>query len=381
MYCIITHNMNPSTLRVINLSIDRKLFDPESAVSKRFVEYGKRCAEMHVIVHTPLGFSQLQLSPNVTIYPTNSVSKFSYVRDALRCAANIIKPGMVITSQDAFTHVVGVKLKRKFGNKLELQYHTDFMSPYFRKESLKNYIRYRLYVWSLSKADSIRVVSERIKRSISQKVHVPISVVPIFVDIQKIDDQISQYKGEKMYPQFNFVFLLASRLEQEKNIEMAIEAFAGISQAFPKTGMVIVGSGSQEQYLRKLTHKLNMQEKIIFPGWAESLIPFYASASAFLLPSNYEGYGLTLVEAATARIPIVSTDVGIVGGMLTPGADVLSCRVKDEVCFRIHMLRLISDTALYERIRMNAYQTIMGQTQKYDDYLDAYIKTLLLLTQ
>ncbi|MSR71097.1 MAG: glycosyltransferase [Candidatus Taylorbacteria bacterium] len=315
--------------KILNLSIDSKLFEENSAVSKRFIEYGKLVSELHVVVYTKKGFIQKKLVSNVYLYPTNTSFKFNYFFDALRLAKKILTSDMVITSQEAFTHMVGIMLKKKYGNTLELQYHTDFMSPYFKMESIKNYARYLVYCWSIKYADVIRVVSERVKKSIQLKNidQSLIRVEPIVVDVEKIKNTIPSFDLHKKYSQFDKIILMISRLEQEKDIVSGIKAFSEVLKEFPKTGLVVVGSGSQRSYLQNISNS-----SIIFEDWQNDTVSYYKTADIFLNTSRYEGYGITLIEASMCKIPIVTTDVGIVDEIISKGANCRVCPVGDIKC-------------------------------------------------
>ena len=106
---------------------------------------------------------------------------------------------------------------------------------------------------------------------------------------------------------------MASRLEPEKNIDLAIRAWTHVIQKSPDTGLIIVGRGSLTHHLHMLVNRLGLQSKVIFEPWIDmpTLISYYKTADIFLNTSFYEGYGLTLVEAHAAGCRIISTDVGV----------------------------------------------------------------------
>lgn len=360
--------------RVINLSIDEKLFSEGSAVSKRFIEYGKVFKELHVVVYTKRGFKEKKIASNVFLYPTNTFLKPLYFRRAFNISKRLVTTDTIVTSQEAFTHIVAIKLKKQFGVKINLQYHTDFMSPYFKKESFKNRIKHYLYIRSLVYADSIRVVSDRVKKSIEHIAKAPIHVLPLFVDIPSMEAALSTSKIEsnKYFPQFQFKFLVASRLEKEKNIDMLIEAFYCIVCMYPKTGLVIVGDGSQKSFLEKRVRELGIERNVVFEGWKDNLTPYYLTSNTFLLGSNYEGHGLTLVEAMVAGLPIITTNVGIVGELLTSENGILVCNVGDRDCFVKNMNSVIEDKLLCEQIKMSEMETVKKLKEPYGTYMERY---------
>jgi len=170
---------------VLMISTDRKIFEETSAVRARMAEYASLFEKLEIVVFAQKseGFSIVQIAPNCRIYSTNSLTPLFYIWDALKQGRKILKgeipAGWVITCQDPFeTGLVGWWLTREFCIKLNLQVHTDVFNPFFITESIKNRIRAWLAKKLLPKADSIRVVSERIKKSITT-----ISVIIIMINI------------------------------------------------------------------------------------------------------------------------------------------------------------------------------------------------------
>ena len=214
-----------------------------------------------------------------------------------------IKGFDLVTAQDPFEcGLVGYVAAKILRIPLQLQVHTDFLSKYFWQESLLNKIRVLMAKFLIPKADCVRAVSERIKKSLGKGI-----VLPIFVDAEKIKNAPIRTDLRAKYPQFDFIILMASRLTKEKNIGLAIEAMKEVIKKYPKTGLIIVGEGPE---------KKKDTANIIFESWSDDLASYYKTANLFLLTSNYEGYGRTLVEAAVASCKLISSDVGIAEAIL-----------------------------------------------------------------
>lgn len=343
-------------MKVLMISTDRKIFEEGSAVRARMIEYGKLFEELHIIVFAKGSkFYSEKLSENTQAFPTNSRNKLSCVFDAIKIGKKVMKnlgsDGTVISCQDPFeTGLVGWRLARKFNVKLQLQIHTDIFSPYFMNHSFLNRIRVLIASFLLPKAHTVRVVSSRIESSLVVRGYPreKISVLPIFVDTEKFKKD-SEFDLHDRY-RFKTIVLMVSRIEREKNVAEAIEIFESVAADYSDAGLVIVGDGGEKAVLVKKVKGHGLSERIFFEPWQGDLIPYYKSADIFLSTSFYEGYGLTLIEAALCGLPIVTSDIGVVPEVIKNDVHALVCPVGDRSCFTKALGRLISDTELQNRL-------------------------------
>ncbi|MBU4347926.1 glycosyltransferase [Patescibacteria group bacterium] len=469
-------------MKLLVIGSDRNLFKEDSDVWNRYLDYGKLFEEIHVVVFSKHNTNirmyanntnntnsrnkdtgqATRIGNNVFVYPTNHICKFFYLWNIYKITKQIIKKntiftssllfrtmvqnsekeldsrlrgndmkgkndrrgefgGWVVSTQDAFeAGLAGWMIKKIFKIPLQLQIHTDFLSPYFKRESLLNKLRVMLAKFLISRADGVRVVSERIKKSILRKsdflreVGLPkISVLPIFVDIEKIKSAPIRIDLHRKYPQFDFIILMASRLTKEKNIVMAIEAMQGLcannkggeepdsclrppaqnygrasgndptlkdeygasrengNDADKNIGLVICGEGLELKKLRQKVKDLKLEKIVVFEGWAEDLISYYKTADLFLLTSNYEGYGRSIIEVMAAGLPIMTRDVGLVHESMSTekNGTVFLIGDKDNIIKTIKYL--ISNGKDLIRFSENALKKV-ELLRKKDDYLKLY---------
>ena len=379
-------------MKVLSISTDINIFKEESAVLTRMMEYGSFFDEFHIIIFTKRSFSFRdrkfkgeKISSNVWIYPTNSWTKFHYIKDAVRLGNKIIKDrnfektNDVITVQDPFeTGLVGLKLKELFSLPLHVQIHTDFLSPYFKNHSHLNKVRIAISRKVLGSANAVRVVSNRIKRSLEEGklTKAPIEVVPIFVDIKAISEAVPRVSLAKKYPQFNFIILVASRLSSEKNIPLALEMMSRLIKKYPRVGLIIVGDGKEKNKLVSMVRKLDLERNVIFEHWQDDIISYYKTANMFLSTSEYEGYGLSMVEAVAAHCPTVATDAGVAPDLLHDGKSFV-CPVGNAECLFNNVKLLIEDTSLRKRYEFESFDNLDKITfSSNDEYLNKYKESI-----
>ena len=344
------------------ISADRKILEEGSTVRKRMAFYAEACEELHIIVFTRRNFQfsifnfqkvpKIQISKNCWAYPTNSLSRWFYIFDAIHIGKSTVKGQLskanyfVVSCQDPFlTGLVGWRLAKKLAIPLEFQVHTDFLSPYFRAESFFNRLRVLIARFLLPRADGVRVVSKRIRDSLIHDsrftIHdSKITVLPVFVGTGKIKKFPVSVDLRKKYNQFSCIALVISRLSREKNIMQAFRAFQESIKKIPDAGLVVVGDGPERERLERFVAVSGLGDRVIFEGWSEDVFSYYKTADLFLLTSRYEGYGRSLVEAAAAGCAIISTDVGVASEIL-PEADTLP--VGDGAVFSSRLSVLLGD--------------------------------------
>ncbi len=249
-------------------------------------------------------------------------SVFSFISGVFKgCNLMRRKDFDVITAQSPEHWALAWLLSSFFHVPWHMQVHTDILSPFFKKESFKNKLRVLFFKFLLPRADGVRVVSERIKKSIlahNRLLINELAVLPIYVDSGRIKDFIPKMDLRKKYPDYNFIILMASRLTCEKNIGLAFEAMAEFKKNNSRALLLIVGDGPEKENLKFKVSEFKLNNNVIFESWTDDLISYYKTADVFLLTSDYEGYGMSLVEAAFAGCKIISSDVGIASEILEP---------------------------------------------------------------
>lgn len=279
--------------------------DPKTEAGKRAEEYRRVLGDLDIIV----------CRGNI----------FSFV-DKFLMALGMMwqKKYDVITAQDIEHSFLAWMLSRLHSVPWQMQIHTDIFSPHFvgssalpAGRSVLNKIRVWLARFLIPRANGVRVVSKRIHESILWRLNLPQEVQPpkivtlsVFVDVEKIKNAPIKTDLHKKYGRDRFIILMASRITREKNIVLAIEAVKDLNAT-----LIIVGNGPESDNLKRGAPK-----NVVFESRTDDLASYYKTCDLFLLASNYEGYGMTLVEATAAGAKIISSDVGIAPEILDPVA-------------------------------------------------------------
>lgn len=339
---------------VLFVSNDPSIFDSASAARARMRAYAARLGALHVLSR---GSGEPLQEGNLYLYPVRG-PKLLAIRALPRRAKAVLAehPIDVVSAQDPFEF--GAIARRAIAGtraKLHVQVHTDFRSPWFVRGvrlpmALRNLVRRRIAGRTLATAAGIRAVSHRVADSIA-RAHpnaARASVIPIPVD--------PALPASAALPPAvrSFAFFAVGRLEAEKRVGDLIRALPAVLATYPYVSLVVAGDGRERRALVRLARSLGISRNVIFLGARPDARALMRSAHAFVQASAYEGYGLSLVEAALARLPIVTTDVGIVGEVLLPNEDAYVVPVGDVAALGRAMRAVIENAADRERMIRSA---------------------------
>ncbi len=147
-----------------------------------------------------------------------------------------------------------------------------------------------------------------------------ILLLPNFIDLQRFEsiatsrqsEQINQKSSSFKTESQNIVLLTVSRLIAWKGIEICLEAVSHLEDLPISLRIVGKGAPNYELSLRELAQRLGVSERVEFRGGVppSQIAEEYRTADIFVLASYFEAFGIVLVEAMAAGVPIVATNGG-----------------------------------------------------------------------
>ncbi len=139
-----------------------------------------------------------------------------------------------------------------------------------------------------------------------------IEVIYNGIDLSRFPDDCDKAKLRKSlgFEEDKTLVGIIARLDPIKNHAVLIESISLLKEQFPDIQLIIVGEGPMQKELQELVNELNLEDYVVFTGLRKDVPRILMALDLFVLPSTMEAMSVTLLEAMSASLPVVATDVG-----------------------------------------------------------------------
>lgn len=100
-----------------------------------------------------------------------------------------------------------------------------------------------------------------------------------------------------------------SRFDPVKRIDLLVDMLGRLTERFPRVALVLVGGGGELERIRRLVAERGLSNRVIFTGFVENPVRVQAALDLYVAASQKEGLPLAMLEAMTAGLAVVATDV------------------------------------------------------------------------
>ncbi|MFI8380438.1 glycosyltransferase family 4 protein [Leeuwenhoekiella sp. NPDC079379] len=239
-----------------------------------------------------------------------------------------------------------------------------------------------LFDWFLKRKlqkniDVIFAKTTKAKEYLENKGFTDITILPVGLDFKKQNPYIDQAQLDSFTTKFETTFLYIGKLEPRRDLTFVINVFRELIHSKNKNlGFVIVGKGPDEFKLRELVSTYNLKDRVLFIEQIANneIAHVYKSCDLFILPSNYEIYGMVVLEALYYGIPVVSTKTA--GPLDILKEDYLGCLLDfNTQTWLTSLTALVASNLLTEEYALQRKQYVVNN-YSWDIIAKSYIKEL-----
>ena len=209
--------------------------------------------------------------------------------------------------------------------------------------------------FSINESDSITAVSENLKEETYKHFDIKkeIEVIHNFVDVQRYNKKPVAAFRQVIAPNNEKIIIHASNFRKIKRIDNVMEIFKNIHAAVPAK-LLMVGDGPERPLAEDLTRQYGLEADVRFLGKQEQMEEILAVSDVFLLPSEYESFGLAALEAMAASTVVISTDAGGLNEININGVTGYTSSIGDVDSMSKNAIALLKDEAKLKSFKHNA---------------------------
>jgi len=164
--------------------------------------------------------------------------------------------------------------------------------------------------FSIEESDGVTCVSDFLKKTTFDTFDIcrDMEVIYNFVDTD-VYKRSDNYRNTKLIEPDDNVIIHISNFRPVKRIGAIIKVFCNISRKI-KSKLLLVGDGPEMCKIRNMVAELGLNDKVLFMGRQDNIIPLLNISDLYMLPSRSESFGLSALEAMSCEVPVIGTSLG-----------------------------------------------------------------------
>jgi N-acetyl-alpha-D-glucosaminyl L-malate synthase BshA len=209
--------------------------------------------------------------------------------------------------------------------------------------------------FSMDESDILTAVSENLKQETYRNFQIdkPIEVIYNFVDVNRFHRKPVDAFKRLIAPKGEKIIVHASNFRKVKRVDDVIRVFIEIQKKIPSK-LLLIGDGPERPFIESMARDCMACDEIKFLGKQEQMEEILPIADLFLLPSEYESFGLAALEAMAAEVPVISTNAGGLPEINIDGYCGYMSDVGDIKSMAENGFSILKDETIHQEFRKNA---------------------------
>lgn len=221
----------------------------------------------------------------------------------------------------------------------------------------KNFVAKSILQYNFKHADVLCATSGTIKEFIKKVTKKEVQVVPFGIDTGIFAPRASL----PLFEPGSFVIGSIKPLEQLYNTHVLIDSFAASAANYPRLRLLIIGEGNKEKELKAQVEKLAIGHKVKFTGRIpfNQISNYYNSLDVLVNISEYESFGVSVIEAMACQKPVIVTNVGGLAEIVASADLGIKVDVGSVEQVTKAIETLLNDNDYYHQLAQNARKHVM----------------------
>lgn len=154
--------------------------------------------------------------------------------------------------------------------------------------------------------------------------------------------------------QVSHQIIMLARLMPQKRIDLMIDVWSELAKGFPEWKVKVLGEGILRHQLEEKIRTLGLQESFLLPGEVKDVTEELQASDILCLTSEYEGFGIVLIEAMAKGIPVIAFEYVGVHDIINDGVDGFIVPFGNVDRYAEKLKQLMTEKELYERFATEA---------------------------
>ncbi len=210
--------------------------------------------------------------------------------------------------------------------------------------------------FSINESDAITAVSYNLREETykSFDIEKEIEVIYNFVDIKRFNKKPIDAFRKVIAPDGEKILVHASNFRKIKRVNDVMKIFIGVRKQLPAK-LLMIGDGPERPAMEVLAKESGVQDDVRFVGKQEQMEEILLVSDLFLLPSEYESFGLAALEAMAAKVPVISSNAGGLPEININGETGYMADVGDVAAMTNSATELLSNEKLLAQLKQGAF--------------------------
>lgn len=331
----------------------------EIGLAKALTRKGHQC---DIVLYTNHEEKEEQLNvegSTITIYWMKGVNFFKN----LLWSSKLIKLAKKydIVQSCEYDQIYNIYLQKKIKNKLVI-YHGPYYSEFNKGYNFKCKVFDTFFLTKNYKKAKFISKSALATEFLKGKGFEDVTTIGVGLDYEKISKEITNSECETILKNDEKYLLYIGRIEERRNIYFLLNILHEVMKTEKNVKLILIGKGEKE-YVEKVweyAKKMELIDNIIYfeKIKQEDIKAFYTRSNIFILPTNYDIFGMVLLEAMCFGIPTITTLNGGSSTIIKNYENGFICDITNIEQWKNCIIEVLNNSKLSEKISNNAQRTI-----------------------